>query len=216
MKVAVFDFDGTLADTLRDLADAVNHGLSVLGCPLHEYDAYKKFVGNGAMKLCERALPDDRKMLCGELHELFGAYYGQHFLDKTVLYDGMRETLDILRDMGVCLAIATNKPEQFAVKMTEALMPEYYFVKVLGGVDYRPKKPDRAIIDEILKAVPDADTVFMTGDSNVDIQTGKNCGAVTIGCTWGFRERDELIAEGADYIAESPKDIAEIIRKYYQ
>lgn len=214
MKVAVFDFDGTLADTLRDLADAVNHGLSVLGCPLHEYDEYKKFIGNGALKLCERALPDDRKLLCHELHELFSAYYGQHFLDKTVLFDGIRETLAELRDIGVCLAIATNKPEQFAVKMTEKLMPEFDFVKVLGGVDDRPKKPDRAVIDEIISAVPDADTVFMIGDSNVDIRTGQNCGAVSIGCVWGFRERDELIAEGADYIAECPNDIADIIRVY--
>lgn len=214
MKVAVFDFDGTLADTLRDLADAVNHGLSVLGCPLHEYDEYKKFIGNGALKLCERALPDDRKLLCHELHELFSAYYGRHFLDKTVLFDGIRETLAELRDIGVCLAIATNKPEQFAVKMTEKLMPEFDFVKVLGGVDDRPKKPDRAVIDEIISAVPDADTVFMIGDSNVDIRTGKNCGAVSIGCVWGFRERDELIAEGADYIAECPNDIADIIRVY--
>ena len=215
MKAAVFDFDGTLADTLYDLADAVNYGLSVLGCPIHEYEAYKKFVGNGAMKLCERALPDDRKELCQELHSLFSEYYGQHFLDKTTLYDGIRETLTILRDNGVKLAVATNKPESFAVRMTKSLMPEFDFVKVLGGTDKRPKKPDRAIIDAAIEALPDVETVFMIGDSNVDIQTGKNAGILTVGCVWGFRGREELVSAGADYIAECPNDIAEIICRIY-
>ena len=96
--------------------------------------------------------------------------------------------------------------------MAEKLLPEINFIRVLGGTENRPKKPDTAIISEILSSLPEtAERVFMIGDSNVDIQTGKNAGITTIGCTWGFRGHEELVSAGADYIAESPQDIADFI-----
>lgn len=212
MITAIFDLDGTLADTLEDLADATNYGLRQLGYPEHEYEKYKKFVGNGVQKLCFRALPDDKKDDTDRLLEQFSNYYGEHFLDKTRLYDGMYETLKKLSENGVKLAIATNKPENFAVKIADALLSEFDFVKILGGCDYRPKKPDTAIITEILSALPEAENhVFMIGDSNVDIETGKNAGISTIGCVWGFRGRNELEAAGADFIAETAEDIVKFI-----
>lgn len=213
MKTAIFDLDGTLADTLFDLADAVNEGLKTLGFPVHPYEPYRHFVGNGAMKLCERALPDGKKEFSEELHRLFRENYNRNYLDKTKLYDGIHETLKKLSENGVVLAVATNKPENFAVKMIDNLLSDINFVKVLGGTDSRPKKPEKPIIDEILSAVGETDEVYMIGDSNVDVQTAKKSGLISIGCTWGFREREELIDEGADYIAETPSDIAEIILK---
>ena len=158
------------------------------------------------------ALPEDKKDDTDKMLELFSEYYGEHFLDKTKLYPQIRETLHKLADSGVKLAVATNKPENFAVKITDALLPEISFVKVLGGNSKRPKKPDTAILDEIFAALPDEENrAFMIGDSNVDIQTGKNAGIETIGCVWGFRGRQELEDAGADHIANTADDIAKFI-----
>lgn len=212
MKTAIFDLDGTIADTIADLGDAVNYGLEKLGYPTFDYEAYKKMVGNGVKKLCERALPEDKKGMLSELHKLFKEYYDVHYLDKTKPYDGIKETMEKLRDAGVYMAVATNKPEEVAKEIVAKLLPDMRFVKVLGGVDYRPVKPDTAILNEIFAALPDEENrVFMIGDSNVDVQTAKNAGIECIGCAWGFRGRAELEAEGADYIAENASDIADII-----
>jgi len=214
MITAIFDLDGTLADTICDLGDAVNYGLEKLGFPTHDYESYKKMVGNGVKKLCLRALPEDKKEKTEELLGLFREYYNVHYLDKTCLYDGMKETLEKLSDSGVVLAVATNKPEDVAREIVMELLPDTDFVKVLGGVDYRPSKPDSAILIEIFAALPDVENrVYMIGDSNVDVQTAKNAGIESIGCAWGFRGRAELEAEGADFIAEKPADIADIILK---
>ncbi len=213
MITAIFDLDGTLADTLCDLADATNFALEKLGYSVHPYESYKKFVGNGVQKLCYRALPDDKKDDTERLLEIFSDYYGRHFLDKTELYDGMKNCLDILRENNVNLAVATNKPQNFARQIVNKLLPEYNFIKILGGCSERPKKPDTAIINEILSELPENNKVFMIGDSNVDIQTAKNSGISSIGCVWGFRGRAELENAGADFIAETPSDIAEFILK---
>lgn len=211
MKTAIFDLDGTIADTINDLADAVNYGLYQLNCPEHSIEQYKNFVGNGAQLLCYRALPDDRKSESEKLYSFFSQYYDQHYLDKTKLYSGIKETLNKLSENGVILAVATNKPQNVARQIISKLLPDINFVKVLGGCDEREKKPDPAIIREILNILPDNNTAFMIGDSNVDIRTAKNSGITSIGCIWGFRSRQELVDENADYIAENAKDIAKFI-----
>lgn len=211
MTTAIFDLDGTIANTIEDLADAVNYGLRKLDCPEHDINSYKQFVGNGAMKLCIRALPEGKKDMAEKLLHLFHQYYDIHYLVKTKLYDGIKDTLDALADNGVTLAVATNKPQEAARKIVTKLLPDVDFIKVLGGCDERPKKPDSAVINEILSGLPEDNTVYMIGDSNVDIQTAKNCGLISIGCVWGFRGRAELEAEGADFIAETAEDITKII-----
>lgn len=211
MTLAIFDLDGTLADTLYDLADAVNYGLKQLGYPVHPYESYKTFVGNGVQKLCYRALPKDKKDDTERLHAIFTEYYNEHFLDKTVIYEGMLEVLDLLTAKGVTLAVATNKPHDFAVKIVEKLLPQYDFVKVLGGCDKREKKPDPAIIHEITDELPIGTKTYMIGDSDVDIITAINAGISSIGCLWGFRSYDELNGAGADYIAAKPSDILDFI-----
>lgn len=206
--IAIFDLDGTLADTLYDLADSTNYALKKLGYPTHPYESYKKFVGNGVQKLCYRALPDNKKDDTEKLLEVFSKHYGEHFLDKTKLYNGMKNCLDILKENDVILAVATNKPQNFARQIVEKLLSEYNFIKVLGGCPERPKKPDISIINEILSDVPKDNKIFMIGDSNVDVQTAKNANICSIGCAWGFRGREELQNAGADFIAEVPADIA--------
>lgn len=211
MITAIFDLDGTLADTLQDLANATNYGLCQLNCPEHSLEKYKKFVGNGAEKLCFRALPDDRKDDTDKLHTLFREYYNAHYIDKTTVYPHMQDTLKELAENGVILAVATNKPQDFARKIISVLLPDIPFVKILGGCNERPKKPDSAIIYEILSPLSKDNKVYMIGDSNVDIQTAKNAGVTSIGCLWGFRSRQELEAEGADFIVESAEEIKSII-----
>ena len=213
MTTVIFDLDGTIADTIEDLADAVNYGLRKLGCPEHDINSYKQFVGNGAMKLCIRALPEGKKDMSEKLLDLFHEYYDVHYLDKTKLYDGIKDTLDVLAANGVTLAVATNKPQDAARKIVEKLLPDVPFTKVLGGCDERPKKPDSTVINEILNGLSEDNTVYMIGDSNVDIQTAKNCGILSIGCVWGFRGRTELEAAGADFIAEKAEDITKIIMR---
>lgn len=212
MITAIFDLDGTIADTIQDLANAVNFGLRELGCPAgHDIDSYKTFVGNGAEMLCYRALPDDRKSDAKKLHALFREYYSRHILDHTKLYPGIRETMEELSGKGVALAVATNKPQEAAREIIASLLPEIAFVKILGGCNERPKKPDQAVIHEITASLPSDNTIYMIGDSNVDIQTAKNAGIISIGCTWGFRGRQELEQEGADYIIESAGEITKIV-----
>ncbi len=211
MKIAIFDLDGTLADTLADLADAVNNGLEHLDYPVHPYESYKTFVGDGVQKLCYRALPDDKKEDTDKLHALFRDYYNEHFLDKTALYPGIKETLTNLSDSGVLLAVATNKPQDFALKIVERLLPDIEFVKVLGGCSEREKKPDPAIILEIIDELPIGTKAYMIGDSNVDIKTAINAGISSVGCLWGFRSYGELSDAGADFIAEKPSDITDFI-----
>lgn len=211
MTTAIFDLDGTIADTIEDLADAVNCGLRKLNFPEHSIEAYKKFVGNGAMKLCFRALPDDKKNMSDELHALFIEYYNMHYLDKTKLYEGMSNVMNTLSANGVTLAVATNKPQDVAREIIAKLLPDADFIKVLGGCNERPKKPAPDIINEILRELPEDNKVYMIGDSNVDIQTAKNCGLISIGCLWGFRGRQELEDAEADFIAEKAEDITKII-----
>lgn len=211
MVTAIFDLDGTIANSIHDLANAVNYGLRKLGYPEHTVENYKTKVGNGAKKLCERALPDDRKSDADILHELFREYYRLHYMDNTAAYSGIPELMKKLADNGVILAVATNKPQDVAREIVAKLLPEISFVKILGGTDDRPKKPDPAVIREILADMSGDSTVFMIGDSNVDIQTAKNSGLISIGCLWGFRSREELEAEDADHIASSPMQIADII-----
>ena len=217
--LAVFDLDGTIADTICDLGDAVNYGLGKLGCPTHDYAAYKQMVGNGAKKLCYTALPEDRKENAGELYLMFREYYSHHYLDKTRLYDGMRETLERLRDSGVILAVATNKPEDAAKDIVSALLPDIRFLCVLGGSEKRPLKPNPAVIREICSLLPDEEyCVDMIGDSSVDVMTAVNADIRFIGCAWGFRGRAELEAcirennrELCSSVAENTSDIADII-----
>ncbi|WP_295086837.1 HAD family hydrolase [Ruminococcus sp.] len=218
-NLAIFDLDGTIADTICDLGDAVNYGLEKLGCPVHDYEAYKQMVGNGAKKLCFRALPEYKRNKAEELYLMFKEYYSHHYLDKTKLYDGMKETMEKLQNNGVILAVATNKPEDAARKIIAKLLPDIDFICVLGGSDKRPLKPDPAVLFEIYGLLRDEELcVDMIGDSNVDVMTACNADIRFIGCSWGFRGREELetcIRECNRWlyssIAEKPSDIADII-----
>ena len=213
IELAVFDLDGTLVNSIYDLADAVNNALADNGYPTHELEAYKHFVGNGAKKLIERALPagTDRQE-CSRIHGEYTKYYRAHCLDKTLPYDGMPELVARLRAEGIKCAVASNKPDEFSKEIVTALFGSDGFDLVRGKLEGAASKPAPDILYGIAKTLGTGiEKAVMIGDSNVDVQTAHNAGIKCIGCTWGFRGRAELEAEGADFIAETAQDIADII-----
>ncbi len=214
IKLAVFDLDGTLCDTIEDLADAVNFALSALGYPIHTSKEYKYMVGHGIPNLVFRALPENRRddQEVNRAKALMLGYYKDHFVDKTRAYDGILELLLKLKEKGIHIAVCTNKAHNMAVKVIDKLFPST-FDTVIGKSDDRPLKPDPYSVNEIMNryGVSAEETVFI-GDSGVDIKTAINSKAIPIGVLWGFREEKELKENGAEHIAQAPNDIYEIIK----
>lgn len=184
----IFDLDGTLVDSKKDLTDAVNatrawHGLAAL-----PDDIVSSYVGNGAPVLMRRSFPHATQEQLHALLRYFLDYYREHMLDATRLYPGVREALDRLHAADVPLAVLTNKPVRFSVRMIEGLGLESHFFRVYGGNSFEHKKPDpigiRALMAEA--GVP-PDRTTMVGDSAVDIRTARNAGVRACGVTWGFQ-----------------------------
>lgn len=213
IKLVVFDLDGTLINSIEDLADAVNNSLRDMGYPIHTLDKFNHFVGDGVIKLCERALPDDAKEHTEELRGRFSEYYAKNSTNKTRPYDDIEDMLTQLKSNGIKLAVASNKPHNFSVSIVEHFFGNT-FDTILGNAPERPKKPSPEIIYDIMKiAGVSADETIMVGDSDVDIITAKNAGIKSIGCVWGYRGKAELQQAGADFIAKYPNDIADIVLK---
>lgn len=210
----IFDLDGTILDTLEDLADATNWVCAQHGWPRHPLEAYKGFVGNGAGKLLERVTPPTveltpelRRTLMAEFSERYTAYSA----NKTRPYDGMPQTLARLKAAGVTLGVLTNKPHEAAGPIVERYYPGI-FDAVQGALPDVPLKPDPAALFALMERLgAGREHTLFAGDSNVDIRTGKNGGLTACGVLWGFRTRAELEAEGADFIAERPEELAKLI-----
>ncbi|ADU21795.1 HAD family hydrolase [Ruminococcus albus] len=209
-KLYIFDLDGTLADSLCDLADSVNIVLERHGFPTHDTEKYKYFVGNGALKLIERALPEDKRDTdtIKLIHAEYSKVYAERMLCKTKPYDGIREVLEKLKAKGCLLAVASNKPDDCTVYIVETLFGKGMFHTVHGKREGVPTKPSPDIMYMIMEELGvTPDECIHTGDSNVDVNTAHNAGIECIGCTWGFRTEEELISAGADHIAHIPEDI---------
>ena len=209
----VFDLDGTLLDTLEDLAQACNWVCRRHGWPTYPTEQFKRFVGNGAAKLLERVAPPEHitPQLRQETMEEFTQYYNAHKTDHTRVYPGMPQVLEELGRSGVSMAVLSNKPDQAARPVVERYYPGV-FPFVQGALDGVPVKPDPTALFALMERMGARreDTLFV-GDSDVDIQTAKNAGLAGCGVLWGFRTRAELEREGADYIAVQPQDLLGII-----
>lgn len=209
-KLAIFDLDGTLLDTIADLAASTNQALSACGFPTHGTDEYKYFVGNGINKLFERALPagaqTEENIL--KIRALFVPYYNEHNADYSRPYPGITHLLEALQERGMLLAVASNKYQEATYKLIRQYFPHIAFVQIFGQREGIPSKPDPAVVEEILRKTDmrKEDTIYI-GDSCVDMQTGQNAAVDTIGVSWGFRPRTELEAYRPVLIADKPADI---------
>jgi len=211
-RLVVFDFDGTLADTWRDIAAALNETLARVGLDAVQGPEVRFWIGDGALKLLERAVPEayrtDQKL--EQLFEIFRECYDRCCLDTTEVYAGIGECLDALE--GATLAVASNKPVRFLDRILDGLGLKERFQVVLGGDTLDVRKPDPAIVRHLIERTDGEPTeVWFIGDSAIDVQTGREAGARTIGCAWGLRGREELRAARCDFLVEDPREIPPIV-----
>ena len=194
-KLVIFDLDGTLLDTIADLAVATNHALKQLGYPTHKTEVIRTFVGNGINKLLERALPANERTEENvmRMRTHFIPYYDAHNADLSAPYPGIVSLLETLQEKGLQLAVASNKYQEATAKLVEQYFPTISFIEVLGQRDGIAVKPDPIIVFDILKKTDvSKEEVLYVGDSGVDMQTAQNAGVDAVAVTWGFRPRTEL------------------------
>ncbi|MCD7968857.1 MAG: HAD family hydrolase [Alistipes sp.] len=213
-ELVIFDLDGTLLNTIADLAAATNYALHRCGFPVHETDRYRFFVGNGIAKLFERALPEDARtdFEIARIKREFLSYYDTHNTDLTRPYDGIPKLLKDLHGRGLRMAVASNKYHAATCKLIDRYFPEIPFIAVFGQRDGVPVKPDPAVIREIMgiAGTDEPHTVF-AGDSGVDMKTAISAGVTAIGVTWGFRPREELEVFSPQFIVDAPGQIPGIL-----
>ncbi len=213
-KLVIFDLDGTLLNTIADLATATNQALAHFGYPTHEVPAYNYFVGNGINKLFERALPEkernEENIL--KIRSRFVPYYDQHNADLSTPYPGIPELLTALQEKGIAIAVASNKYQAATEKLIKHYFPTIRFTAILGQREGIPVKPDPTIIQEILflSRIKKEDTLYV-GDSNVDMQTAHNAQVEVAGVAWGFRPVSELEAFHPDHIVHKAEEIVQLI-----
>lgn len=215
IKGAIFDLDGTLLNTIEDIADSMNSVLLMHKEDVYSYKEYKNLVGRGFTNLVYDTF--SKELDIEEHDEILAKLnkeYAKRYLNKTKPYIGILELLKKLEKKGVKLAVNTNKNEEYAVNILKEKLGEIDFKIIIGKREDIPLKPDKTGVEIILKELDlNKEEVIYIGDSNVDMLTGKNSGLKTIGVNWGFRGEKELKEYGADYIAYKADDIFNIITK---
>jgi phosphoglycolate phosphatase len=213
-QAVLFDLDGTLLDTLQDLADSMNAALISLGFPTHETESYKYLVGDGVDTLARRVLPEDQytPVTAEECIRRMREEYDERWLHHTCPYDGIPELLDGLTQRRIRMAILSNKPHNFTVPMIETLLPSWRFEVILGAKADVPKKPDPTAALQISNQmkIPPAEFLYL-GDTNTDMKTAVAAGMFPVGVLWGFRTADELLENGAQALIEKPLDVLDLL-----
>lgn len=209
-ELIVFDFDGTLADTWRDIATGLNRTLREAGLRQADAAQVRAWVGHGVRPLLARAIGDDDPQRIEALYARFRVHYDDCCLDSTALYAGMAAALDALA--GRRLAILSNKPQRFLDRIVDGLGLRPRFAAVVGGDALPVSKPDPATLAHtVAVSGPAPAAVWMVGDSAVDVDTGRRFGARTVACAWGLRPRAELEAAGAEAIIDHPGELPGLI-----
>lgn len=214
--LVIFDLDGTLLNTIADLAAAANYALEMTGYPTHAPEAYPYFVGNGVRRLLERVLPEDARtpetvdVMMGH----FRHYYENHITDLTTPYPGIEKLLHDLRQEDVKVAVASNKYQLAVERLIHHFFPSVEWAAIEGQKEGVPVKPDPSIVFEILSKCPTPKAeVLYVGDSGVDMDTAHRAGITSVGVTWGFRPVHELTEHYADTIAHKPERILEVLHE---
>jgi phosphoglycolate phosphatase len=212
LRAVFFDLDGTLADTVGDIACSMNLALARAGRPGYDVERYRRMIGEGVVVLARRALGHGREALVPDLVEAFRHIYRERLLVETRPYPGVVELLAALREHQVPLAVLSNKPHAATVAVVEGLFGGETFHAIAGEQEGTPKKPDptTALALSRLLGVPPA-RCFLVGDSPVDVETAKNAGMAAVGVSWGFRPAEELREAGAGAILDRPGELLALL-----
>ena len=209
----IFDLDGTLVDSLRGIAASLNRALAMFDLPQHSPEVVRGFIGNGAQILIQRAVPRGPEDLgLTEICQAFKSDYALTWPEGTFAYDGIVQLLESLQAMGYPLAVLSNKPHPFTETIVTQVFPTIHFSVVLGQRDGIPHKPDPAGALEVchkLRLEPANCTII--GDSTMDLETAHNAGMNAVAVTWGFHDRECLVAAGAGLLADNPSQMLEIL-----
>jgi phosphoglycolate phosphatase len=208
-KAIIFDLDGTLINSIPDIADSMNEVLSRYGYPQYNHNQYKYFVGNGIRRLVERCVPPEYSTP-ENVENIFRTMievYSDNCLNKTVVYDGIPELLDSLAAKRVKMAILSNKTDSITQQICDKLFHNRHFDIVLGSTGNFPKKPNPQSALFIAKSLSvSPEEIFYLGDTSIDMETASAAGFFAAGAFWGFRPADELLSFGAKFIANTPND----------
>lgn len=214
ISTVIFDLDGTLLDSLQDLADSTNHVLAQFGYPVHTLEDIRRFVGNGVRVLMERAVPDN--LTPSEFETVFSefkAYYVDHCMDKTKPYPGIYELLEKLKANHYKVAIVSNKLQGGVDELYARFFKDLVQVAV-GECPEVKRKPSPDMVNKALEKLGStADEAVYVGDSDVDLATARNSGLPCISVLWGFRDRDFLIQNGATHLVSNPDEIVSLLQK---
>jgi phosphoglycolate phosphatase len=213
-KAIVFDLDGTLLDTLRDIGDSMNRALVRLSFPTHTLEKYRHFVGDGMEMLARRAVPPEHssEQTVAVALRAMREEYAAHWADHTRIYDGVGELLDALTQRGLRLAVCSNKPHDFTLQCVGRFLNRWRFDPVFGARSGVAKKPDPAGVLEIARTTAIAPAEFLyLGDTSVDMLTATAAGMFPVGVLWGFRAADELARSGAKLLIEHPLDLLKML-----
>lgn len=209
VDLIIFDFDGTLVSTGSDLIAAVNYTLKQLGFVPRQDDEIISFVGDGVKELIDRSLGNDHLALYPEAIKIFSSYYGEHFLDKTVLYPGAQEILEHFQQKKK--VILTNKRHHFTLAISRGLGIEKYFVEIIGDGSFPYRKPDKRLVDYLLsKYNLEKEKVVIIGDGINDIKLAKNSGIVSCAFLNGLGKPVDLLAASADYYCENLSELSSL------
>ena len=216
IKLCIFDLDGTVLDTVESIAHYANYALVQHGIEPIEPKEYKYLAGGGIVSLMRGVLKyrgrDGDEALYASLYRTYDDAYNADPAYLTTIFDGMKETLDVLKDRGIRIAIVSNKPDFAAQEVVEALYGKDYFDFVTGQTERYPLKPDPASVNAVIERFgAKKDEVLYIGDTSTDMLTAKNAGLFAVGVLWGFRGRDELLASGADILLAHPSELLNLL-----
>ena len=211
-KLIIFDLDGTILNTLEDLADSTNYALVMNGFSERTMEEVRTFVGNGIGKLIERAVPagTDAEVVNKVLAD-FTEYYGKHCADKTRPYDGILELINILRERGYQTAVVSNKADFAVQELCEQYFPGLFDFVVGERKEIRRKPAPDSVLEVLERLHVEKEDALYIGDSEVDVQTAENAGIRQISVEWGFRARDVLLSCGAEHIVMKPEEILALV-----